>query len=43
MPQDITYMWNLKYNANKLIHEIDSQAYRTDLWLPSVCGGGCEE
>ena len=32
----ITYMWNLKYDINELIHktEIYSQIYRTDLWLP---------
>jgi len=32
----ITYMWNLKYDTNELtcITEIDSQTYRTDLWLP---------
>ena len=32
----ITYMWNLKYDINELIHktEIHSQIYRTDLWLP---------
>ena len=35
-------MWNLKYNVNKLMHETDSQAYRTDLWLSSACvWGGC--
>ena len=31
-PYDITYMWNLKCDANELIYETDSQ--RTDLWLP---------
>ena len=33
---DITHMWNLKYDANELIHETetDSQTQRTDLWLP---------
>ena len=33
---DITYMWNLKYDTNELIHgtETDSQTQRTDLWLP---------
>ena len=25
---DITYMWNLKYDTNELIYEIDSQIYR---------------
>ena len=29
-------MWNLKYETNELIYEIetDSQTQRTDLWLP---------
>ena len=33
---EITYMWNLKYDTNELIHETetDSQIQRTDLWLP---------
>ena len=33
---DITYMWNLKYDINKLIYktEIDSQTEKTNLWLP---------
>ena len=32
IPYDITYMWNLKYNANKYIYETktDSQIQRTD-------------
>ena len=36
IPYDITYMWNPKYNTNKLIYETEtnSQTYRTDLWLP---------
>ena len=42
MPYDITYMRNLKSNVNKLLHELDSQAYRTDLWLPSVWRGWWE-
>ena len=31
-------MWNLKYDTNEFIYkiEIDSQIYRTDLWLPRV-------
>ena len=33
-PHDITCMWNLKYDTNKLIYKIDSQAKRTDFWLP---------
>ena len=38
MSYDITYMWNLKYDTNEFIYktEIDSQIYRTDLWLPRV-------
>ena len=36
IPHDITYMWNLKYGTNEPIYrtEIDSQTWRTDLWLP---------
>ena len=39
---DITYMWNLKYDTNELIYEteIDSQTWRTDLWLPRGKEGG---
>ena len=36
---DITYMWNLKkYGTNELIYktEIESQIYKTNLWLPGV-------
>ena len=33
-PYDITYMWKLKHGTNKLIYKIDSQAKRTDFWLP---------
>ena len=37
-------MWNLKYDTNKLIYEteVDSQAEKTDLWLPwgEVAGRG---
>ena len=42
MPYDITYMWNLKYDTNKLIYETetDSQTQRTDLWLPRGKGQG---
>ena len=31
-------MWNLKYDTNELIYETerDSQAQRTELWLPGV-------
>ena len=36
IPYDITYMWNVKYGTNEPIYgtEIDSQTWRTDLWLP---------
>ena len=32
---DITYIWNLKNNINKLIYktETDSQSQKTNLWL----------
>ena len=32
IPYNITYMWNLKYDANEVIYEIetDSQTQRTD-------------
>ena len=35
VPYDITYMWNLKYNANEHIYETktDSQIQRKDLRL----------
>ena len=35
IPQDITYMWNLKYDTNELIYEtkLYSQKQRKDLWL----------
>ena len=41
-PYDVTYMWNVKFDTNKLISatEIDSQAQRTDLWLQGRWGGG---
>jgi len=33
----IRYMWNLSYNTNKHIYEIETglYIYRTDLWFPS--------
>ena len=36
----ITYMWNLRYDTNELIYkaETDSQAQKTDLWLPKGKG-----
>ena len=39
---DIAYMWNLKQDRNELIYktEIDSQAQKTNLWLPKGKGGG---
>ena len=32
----ITYMWNLKYDANELIHETETESWtwRTDQWFP---------
>ena len=38
MTNDITYMWNLKYDTNELIFEAetDSQTQRTDSWLPRI-------
>ena len=40
MPYDISYMWNLKYDTNELIHETetDSQTQKTNLWLPKRKG-----
>ena len=40
IPYDITYMWNLKYDINELIHktEIHSQTYR--LVIAKVEAGG---
>ena len=26
IPYDITYMWNLKYNINELIHETETES-----------------
>ena len=36
MPNDVTYMWNLKYGTNESIYktETDLQTQRTDLRLP---------
>ena len=36
---DITYMWNLKYDRNELINETGSQTYRRHPWLPIGKGG----
>ena len=35
-------MWHLKYDTNELIYktETDSQAQKTNLWLPKGKGGG---
>ena len=33
-------MWNQNYDTNELIYETDSQAQRTDLWLPRRRGVG---
>ena len=42
IPYDITYMWNLKNDANELVYntEIDSQSRKTNLWLPKGKGVG---
>ena len=39
---NITYMWNLKNNTNEFIYKIDSQTWKTNLWLPKgkADGGG---
>ena len=39
---DITYMWNLKYDTNELMYEVetDSQTSKTNLWLPKGKHGG---
>ena len=44
MPNDITYMWDLKYDTSQLTYETntDSQPERTDLWLPRGRGIGEE-
>lgn len=36
IPYTVTHAWNLKYGTNEPIHrnETDSQAWKTDLWLP---------
>ena len=36
MPYYITYMWNLKYDTDELIYEIetDLQTLRIDFWWP---------
>ena len=33
---EVTFMWNLKYDTNELTYETetDSQTQRSDLWLP---------
>ena len=39
-PEDITYMWNMKYGKSQHIYKIetDSQTWRTDLWFPRLRG-----
>ena len=36
MPYGITYMWNLKYETNEPIYEIESETQRT-----TASAGGC--
>ena len=33
-------MWNIKYDTNELMEAADTQAQRTDLWLPRWKAGG---
>ena len=41
IPQDITYMWNRKYDwTNEPIYEIEPRTRRTDWWLPRGRGAG---
>ena len=42
IPRGITCKWNLKYDTNEPIYEmeIDSQTWRADLWLPRGTGWG---
>ena len=30
---DITYMWNLKYDTNELIHKTETDSHRKQTWL----------
>ena len=45
IPYGTTYVWNLSCYTNELTYETetDSQAARTDLWLPRMRGWGREE
>ena len=40
MLNDITYMWNIKYDTNALIYKTDTGSQRSDLWLPRGRDGG---
>ena len=42
IPNDIIYMWKLKYDTNELIYETktDSLTHRIDLWLEAGAWGG---
>ena len=42
IPYDVIYVWNIKYDTNGLIFEveIDSQAEKTNLWLSKGKGVG---
>ena len=42
IPYNTIYMWNLKYDINKLTYktETDSQTLKTNLWLPAGKGKG---
>ena len=34
IPYDITYTWNLKYNANEHTYETETHRQRKQTWLP---------
>ena len=34
IPYDISYTWNLKYDANEHFYETEMDSQSTDLWLP---------
>ena len=40
MLNDITYMWNIKYDTNALIYKTDTGSQRSDLGLPRGRDGG---
>ena len=42
MPYDITYMWNLKYGTNELIHRNRNRVIKNRLVVAKGDGGGRE-